>query len=218
MQNLATNRNRVIALAGIAQAAWLVKRLAWHGSIANNEIGTSVHSIFQTHAANIDAVYGDIKNLRKGLETFIALLSGDVDKDPEVARYIVSLLHLERLLIKNPTMLYNIQKGVERAKLQAQHFSNTHENVIANLASLYLDTISTLKFRIHVSGESAYLSNNNTLNKVRVLLLAGIRSAVLWNQVGGSRWQLVFNKRSLLQEARSLYALLETEENVEYTQ
>lgn len=217
MQNLATIRNRVIALAGIAQAAWLVKRLAWHGSIANNEIATSVHCIFQTHAPNVNAVYGDIKNLRKGLETFISLLSAKSGKDPEVTRYIISLLHLERLLIKSPTMLHSIQKGVERAKLQAQHFSNTHENVIANLANLYLDTISTLKFRIHVSGESAYLSNNDTINKIRVLLLAGIRSAVLWNQVGGSRWQLILNKRALLQEARSLHALLATEENVEYT-
>lgn len=215
MQNLATNRNRALALAGVVQAAALVKRLAWNGSIETDELATSVHSIFQIHAPNVTAIYGGgIKNLQGGLQTLIKLLAEKSPRDPEIARYTVSLLHLERTLIKNPAMLNTIQKGIERAKIQAQHFSSTHENVIANLAGLYLDTISTLKFRIHVSGENNHLSNNHTINKVRVILLAGVRSAVLWNQLGGSRWQLVFGKRSILQEAR---ALLETIENVECT-
>ncbi|HSX19775.1 MAG TPA: DUF489 family protein, partial [Gammaproteobacteria bacterium] len=43
-----------------------------------------------------------------------------------------------------------------------------------------------------------------TVNKIRTILLAGVRSAVLWRQLGGSRWQLTFGKKTLLQDAQAL--------------
>ncbi|HLR87578.1 MAG TPA: DUF489 family protein, partial [Wenzhouxiangella sp.] len=39
---------------------------------------------------------------------------------------------------------------------------------------------------------------------VRAILLAGLRSAILWHQVGGRQWQLIFRRGKMLQEARSL--------------
>ena len=197
--------NRTLALAGVLQAAYLVKQLAWKGTLSQEELNTCVHSIFEINPASVEDVYGDISNLTCGLNALINLFSDQqANKDPEVARYTISLLHLERLLIKKPTMINLLQRGVERAKNQANHFGPTHENVIANLASVYTDTLSTFKFRIHVSGESTYLSNSNIVNKIRTLLLAGVRSAVLWRQLDGSRWQLVFSKRTLIQDAKYL--------------
>ncbi len=199
--------NRALALAGVVQIASLVKQLAWKGTLSQQDLETSIHSIFQVIPANVIEVYGSKQNVRRGLEQLIALLSEQKGpKDPEIARYTISLLHLERLLIKKPAMLNIVQRGVERAKNQAYHFSPTHDNVIANLASVYTDSLSTFKFRIHVAGEGAHLTNNNNVNKVRVLLLAGIRSAVLWRQLGGSRWQLVFGKKTIISDAREILA------------
>jgi high frequency lysogenization protein len=31
-------------------------------------------------------------------------------------------------------------------------------------------------------------------NRIRACLLAGVRAARLWRQVGGSRWQLIFSR------------------------
>lgn len=204
MQNLTDQQlQRTLALAGVIQAASLVKQLAWKGSINQEEFHTCIHSIFQTDPDNVVTVYGNLGNVKTGLNTLCTLFAdGKTPKDQEIARYTISLLHLERLLVKKPAMINIIQRGVDRAKTQATHFGPTHDNVIANLAGIYTDTLSTFKFRIHVSGENTYLSNPNIINKVRTILLAGIRSAVLWRQLEGSRWQLVFGKKTMVQDAK----------------
>lgn len=212
MENLEHRQNRTLALAGVVEAAYLVKQLAWKGTINAAEFETSIYSIFQTTAPSVAEVYGKTKDLTNGVQNLIALLGDSkITKDPDIARYTISLLHLERLLIKKPAMINTLQRGVERAKNQALHFNNTHENVIANLSNLYSDTLSTFKFRIHVSGDNAYLSNHHTVNKVRAILLSGIRSAVLWHQLGGSRWQLMFGKKTLLQDAKKLLKELQAQ-------
>ena len=216
MDNLDQRLNRTLALAGVFQAAFLVKQLAWKGIINNEDLSTCVHSVFETNPAKVMDVYGETRNLTNGLQALINLFSDSKStKDQEIARYTLSLLHLERLLIKKPAIISILQRGVERAKSQANHFGPTHENVIANLASVYTDTLSTFKFRIHVSGESTYLSNNNTINKVRVILLAGVRSAVLWRQLEGSRLQLVFGKKALVQDAKYILENINTKVTAE---
>ncbi len=43
-----------------------------------------------------------------------------------------------------------------------------------------------------------HLQQTDNAAKIRALLLAGIRSARLWRQLGGHRWQLIFSRRKLL--------------------
>lgn len=210
--------HKTIALAGVFQSAILVKQLAWNGKITEKQLETSINSLFKINADSVEDVYGgDINNLRLGLETIIKLFQNSTksNKDHEVARYALSMLHLEKLLMKNNEMLNIIHKGLERAKNQATHFSSTHENVIANLAGIYSDTLSTFKFRIHVAGNRTYLANQNSTNKIRSLLLAGVRSAVLWRQLGGSRWQFIFNKKTIIKEAKHLLSKISEPELID---
>lgn len=194
---------RVLALAGVFQAAALVKQLAKTGRAEETSFLASIRSIFKVEAATTLEIYEDTKQFALGLNELIRLFSNHkLPKDPEIARYVFSLLHLERKLSQQDAILAQIRHGIERAATQAQHFSPTHENVMANLASLYTDTLSTFSFRIHVTGEPLYLSQTPTINKVRALLLAGIRSAVLWQQLGGRRWQLLLNRTAILEAAR----------------
>lgn len=53
--------------------------------------------------------------------------------------------------------------------------------------------ISPLGPRIQVTGSPAVLQSPQVQAKVRATLLAGIRAAVLWHQVGGGRLQLMFS-------------------------
>ena len=94
---------------------------------------------------------------------------------------------------------------VDQIQSQAEHFGIGHENVISSCGALYQDTISTFKQRIQVQGDSRFLQQPANASKIRGLLLAGIRSARLWRQLGGHRWQLVFSRRKLLRE---LYPML----------
>jgi high frequency lysogenization protein len=198
-------RDKTLALAGIFQATALVKDVAVNGSVDKHDFEICIRSIFETDPENVEAVYGQVEYLRTGLITLIEQLGGkSTQRDIDIARYVISLLHLQRKLSKNKIMLAAVANGIERARRQIEHFHITHENVLANLADIYSETISQIQPKIMVSGESQYLSNPEQANKIRALLLAGMRSAVLWAQLGGSRWQILLRRRRFTQEAERI--------------
>jgi high frequency lysogenization protein len=205
-----TYKDRVLALAGIFQACRLVQQAARKNMVDNEALEASLVSIVNVNADTTAAVYGGTQALRLGLRTLQEQLDkGGVPRDLELARYVVSVMHLERQLANQPEMLVRIGAGVEAVQQKRETFAITHSEVIAQLADIYADTVSKLATRIIVQGEEGYLSNPETANKVRALLLAAIRSAWLWRQVGGRRWQLVFGRGAM---AREVTALLQSRE------
>ena len=119
-------------------------------------------------------------------------------------RYALSIIHLESRLRKNGHMMNQLGESIQASVRQADHFHITHESVIGNLADTYKQTLSTLSFRIKVAGNPQILQNSHNANKVRALLLAGIRAAILWRQVGGRRWHLLFNRKRYIKDAQGL--------------
>jgi high frequency lysogenization protein len=107
------------------------------------------------------------------------------------------MIFLEQNLQKRPDVLAIIRDSL--TKINAQGYAVNHPLTIEPLAQLYLQTFSTFKHRIRVTGEQRFLENPSNANKVRALLLAGIRSTVLWRQKGGNRWQWIFSRRKILQ-------------------
>ena len=196
--------SRTLALAGVFRAASLVNTLANEGTISEDDLRISVESIFETDPNDVIQVYGLIDNLSVGFETMLNQLEKDSQqRNMDIARYVVSTLFLERRLMKSPDMLETLSTGVELAARQSEHFSTTHENVIANIADLYSRTISQLGPRIMVNGEQSHLETTAISNKIRTVLLSGIRSAVLWRQLGGRRWHVIFNRGNYLKIAKS---------------
>jgi high frequency lysogenization protein len=203
-----TQRNRVIALAALFQAVSLVKDLAWQGRCDADEFRTMVGSLFSFEATGIDGIYGNVHRLRRGMEAVAnQLQAGGRGGDMELTRYAVGLLFLERKLTKQPEMVNSLREGIQSAERQRDYFDDlTHPSVVSALAQTYQDTISELGPRILVQGEQAHLSNEDNAARIRTLLLAGIRAAVLWRQAGGSRWRLLFSRSGLLREARAIMA------------
>ena len=195
---------KTIAIAAVFQAAALVNQIATKGIVDEHDLKTAIQSILNLDPESTLGVFGNYENLRTGLYTLIAHLNDGQQRDMNVARYVISLLHLQRKLSKRQDMLESISKGVTRAQEQANMFGLTHSNVMANLASIYADTISMLAPKIMVSGESSYLTNPTNADRIRALLLAGMRAAVLWQQVGGSRWQILFKRKQIIAEARRI--------------
>ena len=56
-----------------------------------------------------------------------------------------------------------------------------------------------------IKGEQAHLEEATTVAKIRALLLAGIRAAVLWKQSGGNRFTLLLSRKALIAEAEKLH-------------
>ena len=101
-------------------------------------------------------------------------------------------------------MLADIGKEIQDAERRLQHFPMLHPNILSQLAAIYRQSISTLQPKIMVKGETPHLQSPDNINKIRALLLAGIRSAMLWRQVGGLRRQILFSRRKLIDVAHRL--------------
>ena len=140
-----------------------------------------------------------MQGIRTGLESLQGALSRrNGEHTVEQTRYVVTLIHLEGRLNRNRSNQAALLKGIESATAQLEHFGPAHPNVIGNLAEIYRTAVSTLGPRVMVKGEQAILSNPDNAARIRAMLLAGIRAAVLWRQAGGNRWRLLLERKSLL--------------------
>lgn len=197
---LNTTRNQVIALAGMCQAIYEVKKIATTGSADTNALVASIGSILKIDADNVEDIYGGLDGIKIGLQQLQKQLTGMHIADPEQGRYAASLIYLEKQLSKNNSMLRVIRESIEITQAQAEHFDVTHENILLRLGNLYQQTISTIQPRIMVNGDQAYLSAQDNINKIRSLLLAGIRATLLWRQCGGSQWKFLLHRKKLQDE------------------
>lgn len=198
-------RNKTLALAGVFQSASLVNQIATKGIADMHDMETIVRACLNLNPKTTEEIFGSVENMRTGLYALIEQL-GDkkTQKDMNIARYVISMLYLQKKLAKRSTMLEQIARGIERAKQQSEMFDITHDNVLANLAGIYSDTVSLIPPKIMISGESGHLSNRANADRIRAVLLGGIRFAVLWSQLGGGRWHILFKRRTFVNEARRL--------------
>ncbi len=202
---LNTITNQTIALAGIAQAAALVQQLATTGTADTVAMETSIGSVLKIDSDSVVDVYGgSLDGLKLGLVQLSEQMTGYKITNPDQARYSASLVFLEQQLSGRKDMLKTIQAGIEKAQSQSEHFGLLHENVMANLGDIYHSTISTFQPRIMVNGDPMHLSNPDIANKIRACLLAGIRSAILWKQCGGTRWKFLFYRKKIQTELQAL--------------
>lgn len=201
---LNTIKNQAIALAGVAQSAALVQQLATQGKADPIAFENSVASILKIDSDSVEGIFNGLSGIKFGLEQLNQQMNGFQIANPEQARYSASLVFLEKQLSKRPDLLKTISQGIEKAQQQREHFGLMHDNVFANLGDLYHNTISTLQPRIMVNGEQTYLSQPETVNKIRTVLLAGIRAALLWRQCGGTRWKFLFHRKKLQAEIENL--------------
>jgi high frequency lysogenization protein len=185
-------RNQVIALAGLAQAMELVKQTARTGRNDEIALRSSVLSVFMIDANDILDVYGGLPSLVLGLKALKRQLSEPRQVDPETARYASTLIYLEPMLSQNRSMTGAITQAIQEARdVWERSTDRLDPEVFRLLATAYQQTVSTLKPRIMVAGEQRQLADPQNANQIRTLLLAGIRSALLWRQAGGSKWRVL---------------------------
>ncbi len=72
------------------------------------------------------------------------------------------------------------------------------------LSELYLSTISTVEPRIIVNGDNKYLTDKKNAAMIRSLLLCAIRSYILWQQSGGSKFRIFIFKKKIAELAVKL--------------
>lgn len=194
---------QLLALAGVCQAAKLVQTLARKGEANANAIEAIISSILVTNPENTQQVYGALDNLQIGFTSLIEQIDNkSKTKDAELTRYIASILSLERKLSGNRKALAELGERISHVQRQSAHLGFENAQILRSLASIYSDVVSPLAPKIQIAGNPEFLSIETNQHKVRTLLLAGIRSAVLWRQLGGQRRQILFSRTKILASAK----------------
>ncbi len=196
---------QTIALAGVAQAARLVDQISKTGSYPIEFLSPSIHSLFAFDADSVEQVFGGISGVKLGLNNLSTLLaSRHADENRDLVRYVFAMLYLERKFAADSAMMSVVRSRLEHTSFRADHFASHVNELCHSVSGIYQDTLSKLKFRIKVTGSTQHLHNSQNADIIRALLLAGIRSAFLWRQLGGRRWKLLLQRKQLLQASQQL--------------
>ena len=196
---------RVIALAGVFQAAALVRDLATQGRADAVAAESSLASVFRIDSDSATDAFGGMGGVRFGLEVLIANLDS-AQREVGIAHLAIGILRLERKLARRRAMLGQLRTGIEAIQRQVDHLGVSHATVQSRLAELYADTLSQVTPRIVVHGNPMHLGDPRRVEQIRSLLLAGVRAAVLWRQVGGNQWRLLLRRSEYAMLARGLLA------------
>lgn len=208
-----TNNNtamqRSAALSALVQAANLVDRLASHGQIPVGTYELMRASLFKFDVTAIEAIYQNnstseadstylvplSQNLSAGIRACKQIFEEGASAEySHTIRYVMSLIQLEKHFRKSPAMQAQV-----RERLMGLTGFLKEASLDQKISDLYVDTLAKLPFRIQVLGKMQHLQNSDNEYRVRVLLFAGIRAAMLWQQQGGRRWHFLLARKSIIQ-------------------
>jgi high frequency lysogenization protein len=147
-----------------------------------------------------------------GLRCLLRQIDQPQQRDLEVSRYVVSLLHLSDLLRRTPQNTQALGEDLAALARRRTHFALGDGILNEQLAEIYQSRISGLGPRIMVRGEPLHLQNPDNAARIRVALLAGVRAAVLWRQAGGKKWHFLLRRRRTAVAARELLDRIGAEE------
>ena len=196
-------KNETISLGAIYQACNEIKKIAWQGEINVNAIEPLINSVYQITSENIDDIYINIKRLNTGLDFLRRQLVGDAfSRDAEVTRYFEAIGILIKNMNKKEDIFNKLRQQLTQQTMAVEK-GNLDDHALF-LSNLYLNTVSTVEPRIIVNGDNKYLTDKKNAAMIRSLLLCAIRSYILWQQSGGSKFRMFIFKKKIAKLAVTL--------------
>ena len=202
-------QQQMLALSGVMLACKLVDEIAQYGKIDNDELTLAVSATLNLTPNSTDELYSPRAMLARGILDLSTLLDrGNLEHkgiNSNQLRYMMSILHLTAKFSKNSQKQTELSNMLKKSNQQKEYFGDfCHTAVIGSLANAYKECLSSFKFRIQVTGDANILQQERYADQVRALLLFGVRSAFLWQQLGGHRWHLIFKKGAYLKALKAL--------------
>lgn len=193
-------QQQVLALSLWVDALNAVSIIARRGHDPDDRINQLLPIIYQTNPDNLQNVLGNDFDWLRSLRNLVDLFGRD--GEPEIIRYAIQTLHLERKLHKQPKVTSNLRREIKDLADKLSFI--TKENQIFTMASWYQEHISPLGSKIKVSGTPSYLQQQEIAANIRALLFCSIRAIVLWRMFGGNRWSLLFGRKGICDTALQL--------------
>ena len=193
------SKDQTLALIGLYQSLALVQNIAWEGNSQHSCMIPTIESILKLNPDQFIEVYGSTENLRLGIQTLKTALQNKSEKHAvERTRYAINLMYLTSKLEENKQVLSSLGSQIERISNQYESVADSFDDITQDLGGLYREHVSPLGPKVIIEGDPVYLKMDQNASKIRALLLAGIRSIILWKQANGKRWTLLLGRKSLL--------------------
>ncbi len=194
---------QVLALAGLVQAVSLALAVARDGQAEPHAAAISLGSVLALDADSAEASYGGLGGVRTGLRVLIGQLRGE-QRDNELIRIAATIISLERKYQRNGDMQRQLRRRLEALSARTPVDQAFAGETVGELAEAYLATISTLTPRVRIPGNPLILKDEANVRRIRAFLLAALRSAALWRQLGGAGWRLLLQRPRLIETAQRL--------------
>lgn len=192
----------VLALAGIAQAIGLMSDFSKTGQYNQIAFIASVSSILKTDPENALSVYGDWAGIQYGLAKLLWLFTPPTKRNE--TRVMLSIMRLQKKIFHSQLIIERLTERINQVKKQTNYFNIDHPSIIANLADIYENILRSMRFNTSIRGNPRVLNVPANMEKIRIMLLAAVRSSVLWRQMGGSKWDLIFHRKKIQQITREM--------------
>lgn len=199
-----SDSDRVIALAGVFQAAKITWQLGRKGVTDSEALDASIRSLFVLHPEDVPSVYGGARGVSLGLRCLLTQLDDPGNRSVEITKYAIALIQLAKKLGASDRKQEQLGTAISDLQSRISAFDLDISTRYAQLGRIYQENISTMSPRIMVQGEPLYLQNTDNAARIRAVLLAGVRAAHLWHQCGGRRWKLVLQRQRIVDSAKEL--------------
>lgn len=199
-----TEQERALAFGGLFQGVRLARDIARNGICDARAFESSRRSLFDFNPESVAAVFGGTAGIAVGLRTLLQQVEQPAQRDLEVSRYAVAVLHLADRLLRDDTAMAALYDDLTALDRRRANFELGDSTLHEQLSEIYQARISPLGPRIMIKGEPLHLQNPENAARIRVALLASIRAAVLWRQAGGRKWQLLLRRRAMTAALRDL--------------
>ena len=181
---------RSLALAALFEALAEVQNAA--EGRGGDDIQHLLTPLFAIDADSLAAVFASPARYRNGVETAASAIAGERNA-LRLLNYAFAVMELATLLKREDRIAGHLSQ-----RLRALANAPRDAALLLALDEAYQETIGRLGKRIQVSGDPNALKQPQVAARIRALLLAAVRFAWLWRQLGGRRWQLIVGRRKAL--------------------
>lgn len=208
--------SETLALAALFQSAAQIQRVARSGSVDEHTIAPLMRALVITDPDAIEDIY-DPKRLESGLNQLLTSLypkEAAQPKNAELIKIAFSILGLVSNLEKQDMIYSQLDREVDslRSNVLLMHpdYETEEDNILMDYdviklySGIYSNLISPNFPKLIIYGEEHYLRRTELQEMIRALLLSGIRASILWHQVGGKRYSLMFRYKDIIECARNV--------------
>ena len=196
---MADIKGETVALAALLQCCSQISRVAGTGYMDEHAAACVVRGLVVTNPRTVEDIYapGRLMNGFKQLVECFDRSSGAKTRETiAITQMALKIISLEIEIARNTTIFSRMGSEIDREAamifsknpdyLEAGPEVILNPEYLSEFSSLYQSIISPNFSKLMIYGEEQHLRQTLNQDRIRALLLSGVRAVVLWRQLGGS--------------------------------